>query len=363
MNRYDNYKRCTLTTRIRHIDENGWYAFEDTVFYGEKGGMPDDVGTINNLKVTGLKWVNNTLYHQTDGLLADPIVMQIDEKTRRFHAAMQTALHILDHYYLQKDIRIITTNCHAGHEYYEIDKKPVTKEELQETEVYMAQAIQSATPVTYRYVKGSEYNDPAYMKYDTVRIVDIGTLDSQPCGTPHVSNTLEIASFLILKTEATNRGTRIYFTCGSGTETRLKQYASLLEDLQTTLQTAIFDIPQKVNTLKTNLKETNTTLQNTLRAWMEYLANNLPNETIIPLDLTDENALRILAQIMIKRVSHTTFLLTDKKFVILSPEKKARDIYRKICEAVPCQGGGSVTIVTAECDENIEDTLKALSVD
>ncbi|MDD5880920.1 hypothetical protein [Stecheria intestinalis] len=51
--RYDHYERVSCVTEIAD-EKDGWYRFADTVFYGEKGGMPDDRGTINGLNVDGL---------------------------------------------------------------------------------------------------------------------------------------------------------------------------------------------------------------------------------------------------------------------------------------------------------------------
>ena len=43
---YDDFSQLSLTTHI--IDQkDDYYAFEATVFYGEKGGMPSDRGWIN----------------------------------------------------------------------------------------------------------------------------------------------------------------------------------------------------------------------------------------------------------------------------------------------------------------------------
>ena len=50
MNRnYDDFLKLTLDTRIKTV-RDGWYAFEDTVFYGEKGGALADEGEINGQK-------------------------------------------------------------------------------------------------------------------------------------------------------------------------------------------------------------------------------------------------------------------------------------------------------------------------
>ena len=95
---YDNFKEITLNTTIKEVVD-GYYTFEDTIFYGEKGGMLSDKGTINGLKVLELKWDGETLLHKVDGELTNPIEMKVCRRMRYLNTAVQSALHLLDGYY------------------------------------------------------------------------------------------------------------------------------------------------------------------------------------------------------------------------------------------------------------------------
>ena len=68
MNHYDNLLNLSCDTTIA-TEKDGYYTFKETVFYGEKGGMPGDKGTINGQDVIDLKWENDILYHKVDGTL------------------------------------------------------------------------------------------------------------------------------------------------------------------------------------------------------------------------------------------------------------------------------------------------------
>lgn len=69
---YDDFEKLTCTMKIKEV-RDGYYAFDQTVFYSEKGGQLVDRGTINGLPVVDLKWDGETLYHKVDGELHNPI--------------------------------------------------------------------------------------------------------------------------------------------------------------------------------------------------------------------------------------------------------------------------------------------------
>ena len=79
MQHYDNLLNLSCDTTIA-TEKDGYYAFKETVFYGEKGGMPGDKGTINGLEVIDLKWEDDILYHKVDGILENPIHMEVDKE-------------------------------------------------------------------------------------------------------------------------------------------------------------------------------------------------------------------------------------------------------------------------------------------
>lgn len=123
MNRnYDNFLNLTLDTRIKEL-RDGWYSFEDTVFYGEKGGALADEGAINGQKVLELRWEGDTLWHRVEGELTDPVHMEVDRLTRWNNTAVQSAFHMLDGYYGRLGLRIVAIGVHPENQWYEVDTK------------------------------------------------------------------------------------------------------------------------------------------------------------------------------------------------------------------------------------------------
>ena len=130
---YDDYKRIHCETVIDE-ERDGYYSFKDTVFYGEKGGMPSDEGTINGHKVVDLKWEGDTLFHKVDGQLEDPIVMDVDWKIREANTAVQTAFHLMDGYFGKKDMYLPAVGVALNNQWFELNTKEITEEDIEELE-------------------------------------------------------------------------------------------------------------------------------------------------------------------------------------------------------------------------------------
>ena len=362
---YDDYTRTECTTSILE-EKDGWYTFKDTVFYGDKGGMPADTGTINGQKVDGLKWEGETLWHHVEGEpLHDPIAMKIDFELRYAHTVPQTALHILDSYYRKKNMLITSTGCTEDNEYYDLDVAEVTPEEWKEVQDYINETIRMDVPVHFHYVKGSDFPDPEYRKFETVRIVEIEGLDEQPCGTPHLNHTGEIGSFVFLGWEHRSRSTvRIYFTAGNVTRWRLVQYHYQLHDLSQILSTSVEELEEKAKSVTAANRDYKKQVNDLTRALMEYKAKDYAESTdrIIELSGNDAANLRLLSQALMRVGQDTKILYTVKDtidFAIVSKEGRAREILESLKPVLNCSGGGSPKIVSGRTAADKETFLKA----
>ena len=308
---YDDYTRTECTTTIRDVKDD-WYAFNDTVFYGDKGGMPSDSGTINGQKVDGLKWEGETLWHHVEGApLQDPIVMKVDFELRYAHTVPQTALHILDSYYRRKGMLITSTGCCEDNEYYDLDVAEISPRDWQELQDYINEAIRKDAPVHFHYVKGSDYPDPEYRKFETVRIVEIEGLDEQPCGTPHLNHTGEIGSFVLLDWEHRSKSTvRVYFTAGNVTRWRLVQYYKQLNRLAQMLSTSNEDLEEKAAAVTAANKEYKKQINDLTRSLMEHEAKDYAEkpEKVIELTGGDSDRLRPLSQALMRVCTDTKIL-------------------------------------------------------
>lgn len=360
---YDNFKDLTLKTKIKDCNE-GWYSFEDTVFYAEKGGMLSDKGTINGQEVLDLKWVDDVVYHKVAEPLSDPIEMQVDAKERYINTSVQSALHILDGYYRKRGLELPAVGVNHGNEWFEVNTKDVDEEHLKEVQTFMNDVIMQEVPVEFSYMKGSDYDDPFYAKFDELRIVKFGDLDCQPCGTPHVNHTGQILSFTILDHEKTSRGTKVYFTCNFLSEDKFVEEHRLLNDVAKAVSTPKHELLEKVTDLVAANKNYKKEVDELAKELCAYKAQAIldNSETILKVDINNPNLFRTLGQSLMNKVTcnRLIYALIDNQvnFIILSNDNSARDTYNKNREQLAAQGGGSGKMVNAKTSLSEEEFLK-----
>lgn len=365
---YDSYRKVVCDTVITQ-EKDGWYTFADTVFYGEKGGMPADEGTINGQKTDGLRFEGETLWHHVDGEpLHDPIHMEVNLELRLAHTAPQTALHILDKYYRDKGQLITSTNCNIDGSYYDLDQPDVTEKDLDEAQAYINEAIRRNAPVTFSYIKGKDYPDPAYQQFEEVRIVTIEGLDEQPCGTPHVDFTAEIGSFVILRAVHVNKTTsRIYFESSYAADWKLKQEDHQLHELSEMMGCKIEELTDKAASLVSGNKAYKKQLEDLQRKLLEYQAEKIvqKKQTVLEMPKEESTNMRTLSQLLSKQSEKAILLYTVSEqihFAIVAPDHSARARFEEL-KAVcgNCSGGGSDTIVSGRTQADLSVFQKTVS--
>lgn len=361
---YDNIDDLTLETKI--IDQkDGYYAFEDTVFFGAKGGQEADRGTINGQEVLDLKWEGDQLYHRVAGPLDNPILLQVDKETRYINTTVQTALHYLDGFYNDRGMVLIAVGVTPDHQWYELDSDQVTPELLEETEAFMADVISQNIPTTFSYMAGEDYLDEFYQQFDELRLVHLGDYNSQPCGTPHVKHSGQIGSFTILDTESTKQGTKVHFAVYQPAQDLFKKYFRLAKDLSHVLNTSDEETLDRVKDLVANQKELKNQIKQLKKDYFDLKGQALAQEEagIIDYPIEDRSDLQLLAQAMNRHLHKDKIILstmgTDLYFAFLSGQGQARTMMDKLKEVYPqAKGGGSPKIVTGSITSLGKDDLK-----
>lgn len=361
---YDNFLNLTLDTKIKSV-RDGWYSFEQTVFYGEKGGMLPDEGTINGQKVLKLRWEDDVLWHLVEGELRDPIRMEADRFTRWCNTAIQSAFHLLDGFYEGLGLHIVAVGVHPDHQWYEVDTKELPRGHLEEVQAFLDRQIMDNIRTEISYVKGSDYPDPKYRAYDEVRVVKFGDVNTQPCGTPHINGTRDILAFSVLGSERSGRGTKVTVACGPAAGIRLREYNAILRRMAEASATAIPDLPEKLEGLLASgkaLKKENEALR---RALYGYQAEELlrSGEPLVSCPAGDAGELRAMSQAVLARAEKGVVLVSELdggvSFAAVSPEGRAREWMDQLKLRLEVTGGGSPKIVSGKTAAGPEEFQKA----
>ncbi len=359
---YDDFLNLHCDTTIKTA-QDGWYSFEDTVFYGEKGGILPDEGTINGQKVLELKWEGDVLYHRVEGELQNPIHMEVDRMTRWCNASVQSAFHMLDGYYGRMGLHIVAIGVHPDNQWYELDTKDLPAGHLDEVQAFMDEQILNNLKTEISYIKGCDYPDPKYQQFEEVRMVKFGDVDTQPCGTPHVNETKDILGFTILGSARSGRGTKVFVACGPMVNVRLQEYNALLRRMATAATAGFDELPQKLESLLSANKQLTKEVDELRRALYEYKAAELlaTEDPVLICPESDPKALRALSQAVAARTTRNVIVAAEcggqTQFTILSPDGKAREIFVQIKTALNATGGGPLNMVSGKAPVSLDEFL------
>ena len=357
---YDNFEKVNCVTQIKDIRDN-YYSFEQTVFYGEKGGQLDDKGTINDLPVTDLKWVGPTLYHQVKGNLTNPIIMKVDPITRYINTTVQSVFHLLDGYYAHQNCRIIEVNADPNNEWYEINKDSITAEQLDDVETWMNNIIKQDINTKFTYVPSQDYPDPFYRKYDQVRLVSFGNINTQPCGTLHVNHTSQIQSFVILGSKSKAHKTKIFFATNLVVNKCLKHDHKIIKDISHVLNTNENDLVNKSQNIIAKNKELKKQTKLWKEKYMQYRAYeiSLSKNVLVSIKIDSPTEISQVAPYILKYIKHSKIIVANLKmktyFAVISKSEQAQDILNYLKTKIKINGGGSTKIVTGDTSVSIQD--------
>tara|TARA_B100000029_G_C17307753_1_gene863179 strand:+ start:35 stop:736 length:702 start_codon:yes stop_codon:yes gene_type:complete len=212
------YKKELVTKIIKIDDENKTIELEDTIFYGQSGGQPGDVGKIllnekkievkNTIKSEGR--IKNILENIDNVRINQEVIAKIDWDKRYKHMRMHSALHLMC-----AAIPLAVTGGQIGFEKSRLDfndpDKKIKKEEIEDK---INKLMKDDHKIIYELIDSKILeSQPDLVRTMSVkppkidgklRFVKIGDIDFQPCGGTHVKSTIEIGKIKIGKIE--NKG-------------------------------------------------------------------------------------------------------------------------------------------------------------
>ncbi|SMN22933.1 similar to Saccharomyces cerevisiae YNL040W Putative protein of unknown function with strong similarity to alanyl-tRNA synthases from Eubacteria [Maudiozyma saulgeensis] len=291
-------------------DELPVYIIElkDTILFPEGGGQPSDTGYLR-YKMEDETVEVPVFYVSRDGLYAKHHVHQFIKvgtnvnvevnKRRRIDLMQQhTGQHllsaILEKKYQLKTVSwsMSTPNDGFSHvdpndylNFIELTRR-LTEEEIDylndEINQYITLMPQRIT-VEESILQGLDSSSKIPDDYDIlnggiVRTIHIGSLDSNQCCGTHLSNTSQLGSIMVIKSQTTVRSTnsRLYFACGTRVFKYANQANQLLNITKQILSSSDIQIPEKTEQLKIQLSNKTKSEQ----FWMMESAINDSKEII-----------------------------------------------------------------------------------
>ena len=239
---------CEATVLEIHPQEDTLFVITDkTPFYAEMGGQAGDIGTLNDIPVSGTQQIGQARAHiisksQISNLKSgDKVTLKIDTARRRPIEAHHTATHLLHwalHEAVSKEATQQGSSVDEHRLRFDFNSAPLTPEQIAAMEEMVNGAIKQDMAVSWTEVPHASIKDRKDImqffgdKYgDVVRVVEIGgkrnALDGysmELCGGTHVRNTSEIGLFKIKSEGAIAAGVRrIEAVCGDAAWAHLRE--------------------------------------------------------------------------------------------------------------------------------------------
>ena len=256
------------------VDKNPAIILDQTAFYPESGGQPNDTGVLQDARVLNvLEDDAGAIIHILDREMPAGQVSGRIDWTRRFdHMQQHTGQHILSQAFLAV-AQDPTVSFHMGTETSTIDI-----ELAQPSSSQMEEAQMLATNIAFEnravHVLTTDRASISSLgvrkdsqREGEIRVIDIDGFDRSPCGGTHVRNTGEIGIIFILGFERYKGGTRVEFAAGGRALKVLHRDHELLKKLARIYSAIPESIPEQTEKLfqeKTSLGRENELLQEKL---------------------------------------------------------------------------------------------------
>ncbi|AKU96315.1 Alanyl-tRNA synthetase family protein [Labilithrix luteola] len=255
-----------------------------TLFYPEGGGQLGDAGTIVvggvNLAVADTQVDDAGVIHH---VLAEAPVPEleelargaatavrgtIDDRRRRDHMAIHTAQHALSRA-VADEASATTVSSRLGASICTIDvsRPSLADADLARAEDLVNAVVMNDVPVHAQFPTPEELASMDLRKQPNmakaaagVRVITIEGFDITPCGGTHCTRTGQIGQVRIVGTEKYKGMLRISFHAGRRALVDARARHDVLSTLASSLTCGVFDVPQAVTKLRTDLKGLRTEL-------------------------------------------------------------------------------------------------------
>jgi alanyl-tRNA synthetase len=227
----------------RGSSERPSVVLDRTAFYPTSGGQPNDLGTINGVRVLDCveEEATGAVVHILErSLETGPAHCLIDASRRADHMQQHSGQHVLSQAFVEL-FNWPTVSFHLGAVHCTIDlpAESVTREQAEQAEDLANRIIRENRGVAVRYIAKENIADAGLRKpterIGEIRVIDIHGFDRSACGGTHVRTTGEIGGVLITGIERAKKQSRVQFICGDRIIRYGRQANRTLESISQTI--------------------------------------------------------------------------------------------------------------------------------
>jgi alanyl-tRNA synthetase len=306
-----------------------------TAFYPTSGGQVFDTGWITSdadpkLRVTEVAEAEDgKVIHYLEAPLKDlkpgtRVRGQIDAQRRRDHMQQHSGQHVLSAAFLRL-YKMPTVSFHMADDYcsIDLDTPSLNKEQIESAERLANEIILENRAVDIRFVTRDEAGKLGLRKLppterDELRLIDIRDFDITACGGTHVSQTGQIASILLRKTEKVRQGWRVEFVAGQRAVATARRDFTTLTESAALFSAHIYDVPQQarksldeIKSLRKQRQQSQDELAAAQAAALLAETPEINGRRIVVRTISDRdlNFLKLLAQKLTRLSPHVVALL------------------------------------------------------
>ena len=249
---------------------------------------------------------------------------EVDASRRRDHMQQHSAQHVLSAAFVRL-FNLPTVSFHMADDYcsIDLDTPSLNKEQIESAERLANEIILENRAVDIRFVTRDEAGKLGLRKLppterDELRLIDIRDFDITACGGTHVSQTGQIASILLRKTEKVRQGWRVEFVAGQRAVATARRDFTTLTESAALFSAHIYDVPQQarksldeIKSLRKQRQQSQDELAAAQAAALLAETPEINGRRIVVRTISDRdlNFLKLLAQKLTRLSPHVVALL------------------------------------------------------
>jgi alanyl-tRNA synthetase len=335
---YDDSFLYNFDAEIRSVVETPRPAviLDRTAFYPTSGGQIHDTGWLvvaddKHHVVEVVDAEGGRIVHYLDAPLKSvqpgaKVRGEIDPARRRDHMQQHSAQHVLSAAFVRL-FNMPTVSFHMADDYcsIDLDTPALGKDRIESAERLANEVVLENRAVDIQFVTRDEAEKLGLRKLppterDQLRLIDIHDFDLTACGGTHVSNTGQIGSILLRKSEKVRQGYRVEFVAGQRAVSTARHDFSTLTETAALFSAHIYDVPQQarksldeIKTLRKQREQSQDELAAAQAATLLAEATETHGRKLIVRTFSDRdlNFLKLLAQKLTRQSPAIALLATE----------------------------------------------------